>query len=279
MIKERKWNLWHPDDFRAEYQELLDRVDSIMQANRYQDFHVFVGTVPLVTIAPITKGVGPTTVINVEPDYSDAKRKCVYYKYYTYFFRDEQAVMNTDRAYLTLSDALYIDDCIRQYNRTIRDLIDAKNHQYRQPRYHLVDISQALQKLAFKRNTGHVEYQFPPYFNHLYPGVDTKYYHADVQGRLRQGGLFSLDGIHPSAICQGLIAYEFLKVMQAAGVTGNLNENYNLDWPSIFKSDSLYQSPIPIMAELYQNDKLKEHFINLICKGSSAQKRSKDISL
>jgi hypothetical protein len=273
-----QWNLWHPNDFKIEYEELLNRVDEIMQGNRSENFKVFIGTIPLVTIVPLAKGVGPTTTIEIEPDYPGGKRESVYYKYYTYFFRDDQAISETDRAYLTLSEALYIDDCIRQYNRIIRELISQKNQRHQElsgrDRYHIVETSKALEDLAFKRNAGQVQYQFPEYFKFQYPGVNTKFYHADAQGRLRQGGLFSLDGVHPSAIGQGLIAYEFLKVMDKVGVDVDFNNDFNLDWKQIFSRDKLYQNPISIMHELYDNKKLFEFIINIIVKGSSAQKRS-----
>ena len=75
------WNLWHPDYFRAEYQELLARVDAIMRRNIDGSWKVFLGTVPLVTIAPLAKGVGETT---------DVPGKGIYYKYYTYFPFEEE---------------------------------------------------------------------------------------------------------------------------------------------------------------------------------------------
>jgi hypothetical protein len=33
-----------------------------------------------------------------------------------------------------------------------------------------------------------------------------------------QGGLFSLDGVHPTTIAYGLLAQEFINIMQKAGV-------------------------------------------------------------
>jgi lysophospholipase L1-like esterase len=265
-----QWNLWHPSDFAIEYRELLDRVDEIMQDNRFSDWNVFIGTVPLVTIAPLTRGVGPTTAIEVKSDYEvDESTKeyknlpSVYYKYYTHFFRDEAAVLATDRAYLTLADALHIDDCIREYNRTIKELIVEKNQALPSPRYHVVDMSKALQQIAFKRNAGQVQYQFPEFFDFQYPRVNTVYYHADKQRRLRQGGIFSLDGVHPSAIGQGLIAHEFLKVMKQVGI---VHEEVDLNWKQIFASDTLYNSPIPVMGELYENKKLAEFVIDVITR-------------
>ncbi|MCI0557262.1 MAG: hypothetical protein MN733_02115, partial [Nitrososphaera sp.] len=73
-------------------------------------------------------------------------------------------------------------------------------------------------------------------------------------------GLFSLDGVHPSAIGQGIIAYEFLKVMKAAGVV----KSSDLNWAEIFANDTLYTTPITLMQELYGKDDLAKHIIKLI---------------
>lgn len=275
----RQWNLWHPKDFEIEYRELLDRVDQIMQSNQNSNWQVFVGTVPLVTILPITKGVGSTTLIKVEPDFDieaseelskAAKGQCVYSKYYTYFFRDEEDISKRDMAYLTLADVLHIDDCIRQYNRTIKALVTEKNNQLGKKRFYIVDISRALQEIAYKRNAGQIQYKFPDFFDLQYPGVNTKYYHADAQGRLRQGGIIGLDGIHPTAIGQGLIAYEFLKVMKEAGVA----DSTDLNWQEIFNSDTIYSHPIPIMQELYENEELTEFCLSVMEKRQAGRKNS-----
>lgn len=235
-----------------------------MQDNRNSNWNVFIGTVPLVTIAPLAKGVGPTTEIQVQGEDNPS----IYYKYYTYFPFEEDTVRKTDTVHLTLQDALYIDDCIRAYNETILKLVDSKNRQHSQTRYHIVDTAKALRQIAFKRNAGQVQYDFPEYFDFVYPQVNTKYYHADITGRLRQGGLFSLDGIHPSAIGQGLIAYEFLKVMQAVRVVDSLE----LDWKSIFASDELYSQPITLMHEFYEHKKLAEFIIKLLGRNPLGRK-------
>ncbi|MGH3149067.1 MAG: hypothetical protein ACRDTR_25070, partial [Rubrobacter sp.] len=246
------WNLWHPDDFEAEYRKLLERVDGAMSGNDPEkDWRVFVGNVPLVTIAPLAKGVGPTTEIKREG------KSSIYFKYYTFFPFEENDVREKDLMYLSLAEALHIDDCIRAYNRDICRLLDEKNEEHPRKRYHLVDTCGVLERLAFKRNAGQVEYKFPEYFDFVYPRVDTKYYHADRRNRLRQGGLFSLDGVHPTAIGQGIVAHEFLKVMKRSGVA----VGGDLDWPSIFASDTLYSSPIAVMHELYNKDRLAKYLL------------------
>jgi hypothetical protein len=251
-----KWNLWHPDDFRDEYSEFLKQVHEAMQKNVAQNWKVFVGTIPLVTIAPIAKGVGEATEIKTK----DGDYYGTYYKYYTYFPFEEDFARTTG-THLTMQDALHIDSCIRKYNKIIKELINKQNEQYGQsPRYYTVDISKAFEELAFKRNKGQPSYEFPPFFEFVYPKVNTKYYHANVNGELTQGGLVSLDGIHPTTIGHGILAYEFLKKMNEAEVVNDCE----LDWENIFANDLLYTKPITLMQELYGKEELAKHIIKLI---------------
>ena len=83
----RGFTLWHPDDFLAEYDELLRRVERSLAANKARDWRVFVKvTVPLVTIAPLAKGVGETYDIEVPSDADPSVPELLtYFKYYTYF--------------------------------------------------------------------------------------------------------------------------------------------------------------------------------------------------
>lgn len=274
----RKWNLWHPNDFDAEYEEMFARVDRIMRANKAPDWRVFIGTVPMVTIAPLAKGVGDTVTFDVpeddasgEPLMRDGRRvthREAYYKFYTYFPFDE-AYAQGGGSCLNRQEALLIDNTIRQYNRKIKALAAKANREHGAQRYHIVDLAETLRALALKRNEGNPSYEFPRFLEFKHPMVDTKYYFADTDGRLRQGGLFSLDGVHPTPILHGLIAWEFLKVMRAAGVKGGgggpLVADFTDDqWRAIFANDLLYSSPIPLMQELFAHRKLAEHLLGFV---------------
>ena len=41
----------------------------------------------------------------------------------------------------------------------------------------------------------------------------------DGQGGRAKGGLFSLDGVHPTTVAYGIVAQELITIMQSAGVT------------------------------------------------------------
>lgn len=264
-----KWNLWHPVDFEGEYRELIKRTDQALQRNATHQDRVFVATVPYVTIAPLAKGVGPA---------SEVPGLGYYFKYYVYFPFEEKHVRKGG-AHLTMHDAILIDRCIDQYNLSIRKILNEANERIRaqrgSDRYYVVDINKALRQLAWKRNGGSPTYPLPDYLKYLVPPVNTKVYHADRAGRLRQGGLFSLDGVHPSAIGQGLIAWEFLKVMGLAGVTDTAGRRVEAaaldrDWPAIVASDTLYNNTVPHMAEFYENADLISLLMRLLDRWKDA---------
>jgi len=255
---EKACNLWHPDDFQADYEELMTRIKSAMKDNVCKDWKIFVATVPLLTICPLAKGMGEKRHV-IEPGVNQEKRKALYYQYYTYF------PLALDRAkaldlILPFSDALFVDRTIQKYNQIIRSLVEKSNGEG-DKRFYLVDTCRMLGDAAWKRNYGTPYYDFPDYVNYRYPPVNTKMYHADRQGNLKKGGLFSLDGVHPSAIGQGIIAREFLKVMTQEA---KLTINKTLDWAKIYESDSLYCQPISLMEDIYEHEDLIFNLIKLI---------------
>jgi hypothetical protein len=256
-VEDKGWNLWKPCHFEAEYKKLLELVVEKMKNNKKKNWKVFVGNIPYLTILPIIKGVGPQTTI----DKGNGK-KWKYYKYYVYFPLEEESIKRTEQ-YLSLSDALYIDECIEEYNNSIAALLDSYNQKLGVDRFFLVDTADMLTKLAWKRNNGQPSYKLDavsPVLKYMYPKVNTKYYHADSNGRLRQGGIFSLDGVHPSAIAHGLLAHEFMKVMKDK----NVDFKKDLDWNEIIKNDSLYSKPISLMQDVYEHVKLAEFLIKHI---------------
>jgi len=247
-LKRQEWNLWHPDDFEAEYRQMIESVDSSMRSNRADNWNVFVGTVPFVTIAPVTRGVGKEEVIT-----DVTGNKALYYQYYTYFPVTSVELALSTEQYLTMSEAQQIDETIYEFNQTIKEEVKRLNVEHGQDRYHIVDTGKALRDMAIKRNLGKPSYAFPKEVRQHYPKPNTKYYHCTRAGKVEAGGIFSLDGIHPSPTGQGLIAWEFLKVMKKASVVPDSAE---LDWKSILASDAFLKKPIKLMPEIYEHDSL-----------------------
>ena len=273
-------NLWHPDDFRVEYQFMFDKVVKILENNPHNvDYKVFIGTIPLVTICPLVKAVGESSdredikvtswkvnTANPAPmgieELNKGEEEPVFYaKYYPYFVFADNFDINTP--HLNRNQIVHIDNCIRMYNRIIQEIVAEANKKIGAKRFYLVDLSTALSSMAVKRNHHNPTYEYPDYFRFIYPTIDTRYYGTTRDGQIKAGGLFSLDGVHPTAIGQGLIAYEFLKVMKVAGSFKGIVQNA-VPWKKVFENDTLYNQPIGLLGELYDNANFKKWLIKKI---------------
>jgi hypothetical protein len=187
--------------------------------------------------------------------------KGLYYQYYSYFpFSLETALASG--SYLTFKDALHIDRTIAEFNRIIQSEVDLLNAAHGgEKRYHVVDIADTLSQLAWKRNKGQPTYELPEELRFIYPSLDTKYYDVRPDGHIEGGGIFSLDGIHPTASAHGIIAWEFMKVMREAGA---LDGAAKLDWNAILASDTLRTQPVRLLHEVFDHDKLVRMVLDAI---------------
>lgn len=273
------WNLWHPLDFGAEYRYLLKRVQAIMQDNpNGTDWHVFVATIPLVTICPLIKAVGnpeqrekilvtewPVDRENPAPasrgELRDGvERYCSYGPHYPYFLFAEN--FDTSLPHLDIGQVLHIDNTIRAYNRTIQELVADANQACGCRRFWLVDIASCLSGLALKRNNYHPTYTLPEFFLRPENNVDTRYFDVSKNGERRAGGIFSLDGVHPTAIGQAILAREFLRVMRKAGSFSG-DPDTAINWSRVAASDSLFSQPPALTGELYDLTPFKKWFVRL----------------
>ena len=227
----RKFNLTHPEIFKNDYVALVAKIKEVISPNT----QIFVGTIPYVTIPPITKGIG------VLPSTSK------YFQYYGRFFATEDNFNPFFSSNLTGEDIKKIDDTVDEFNDVIRSEVGLAGDNW-----HLVETGGILNSLAVKRNhlTNSPDEPLKAYYNSLgfndhpllkldpIPSVLS----LETEDRTRKGGgLFSLDGIHPSTIGYGIVAEAFLMEMQKAGVP-NANP-FNLDWRQIIAQDSLLNSP------------------------------------
>lgn len=193
--------IWQPHHFRAEYDELAARVASC-SAQR-----VVLVTVPHVTIAPSLKGHGSR---------SGASR---YFDYYTHpWVRDSEFNPRKDR-YLTRDQVRVVDQTISLYNAHI--VRTAKEYGW-----HVFDLAALLDRLAYRRyiqNPGAqpnwwTPYELPREYMALDVPPDSRFLAAS-DGVRTAGGLFSLDGTHPSICASAVIAHEVLLLMQQSGAT------------------------------------------------------------
>lgn len=206
-----QYTVWRPIHFKAELDKIVEQVKKIRAR------HVIWGTVPHVTIVPFARGVGGKKV-------APGSR---YFPYYTVFWINDQDFDPNKHPYLTEDQARAIDSAIDQYNDFIADAVRQGRQEGRD--WYLFETAGLLDRLASRR---YVEdpaarpswwdevggaYQLPPELQALKPVPDSRFFKSDPTGRT-QGGLFSLDGIHPTTIGYGIVAQEIIKIMQLAGV-------------------------------------------------------------
>jgi phospholipase/lecithinase/hemolysin len=236
LDRKEAYNVWRPSHFAAEFAELVRAVEAI-SARR-----VVLATVPHVTIAPIAKGVNPQ-----EPG-AKWRPGSRYFPYYTDPWIDEAEFRPTKHRHLTHQQARAVDSAIDQYNETISEAVRQARGRGRD--WFLFDLCGILDGLAFRRFAtdpaaiAHNEwqgYQLPAPIADL----DTRFFRSDATGRL-QGGLFGLDGVHPTTSGYGIVADEILSVLATAGVAAK-----RVDFAALRRQDTLNQDPPALMTAAF----------------------------
>lgn len=250
---QRHGNLYRAEDFALHYRRLADSIHAIGAAR------VFVATVPHVTIPPVVRGVSPGRTVQVNP-----RNGRTYWEYYTRPWVWDPDFDPERHPHLTRAEAMQIDTEVDAYNTIIRETAADRG-------WHVVDVCAVLDALSFRSHGGHPQYRWPTeaieafernpdlrYLIHTHQGrkhvdLDTRFFHVvPTNGGLPQpylvdeGGLFSLDGIHPTTIGYGIIAHEMRAAMQRAGVP----DLAPLNWDRIIASDSLVAAPPSMMTHL-----------------------------
>jgi hypothetical protein len=208
LARKSQFTVWDPEHFEAELREVEAAV------RRIDARHVIFGTVPHVTIAPLARGVGQKVA-----------RGSRYFPYYTRpWIRDQDFDPKDDRC-ITEQQARAIDSAIDQYNQAIVELVRRARTGPRPLDWYVLDVAGLLDRLAQRRYIDDpaarppwwTPYELPPELAALAPRPDSRFFASGPGGRI-QGGLFSLDGAHPTTIGYGILAQEFINVMQLAGV-------------------------------------------------------------
>jgi hypothetical protein len=175
--------------------------------------HVIWSTVPHVTIAPIARGVG-----------SKMRPGSRYFPYSTRpWINDMQFNSNIDPC-LTGNQARAIDSAIDMSNDAITAMVQAARQDGLD--WLLLDTAGLLDRIAARRYLldpaarpkWRTPYRLPPQIAVLTPVPDSQFLACGQEGRTA-GGIFSLDGVHPTTTTYAMLAQEFINVMQMAGVT------------------------------------------------------------
>ncbi len=234
----RNYTVTHPDHFRLLFRTLGEKIQK-MKAKR-----VFTATLPYVTIPPASRG------INMGEPHEDG-----YFDYYTRFWVWDQAFDPEIHPYFTREQARELDQVVDAYNDTIREV--AKKYGWI-----VVPLHENIGRLAQRRRPAGYQIDYPhkfiealkrnPRTSYLVLGknsslINSDYIRLDDQtGKLAAGGIFSLDGLHPTTIGYGLIANFFKELMQENGV----HFEHELDWDFIIQNDTLVTDPPYVLIEL-----------------------------
>ncbi len=232
MPSERKYTVYRPEHFEQEYRAMAEKVSAI-EAER-----IFVPTIPYVTIPPVSRGVN-----------DDKSRPAQgYFDYYTRFWIWDSDFNLDKHPHLTKEEAIKLDQTVDEYNTFIRKIAGEYG-------WVVVPVNKYVSGIARRRQTGKLHIPYPdefsaamqrnPFTAHLMedphdPVLSTEYLrvHRDT-GKVYKGGIFSLDGIHPTTIGYGLMAHLYYEKMEEHGVTFQKP----LDWDRIIASDTLVTNP------------------------------------
>lgn len=239
LQRKAAYNVWRPTHFKAELAKVA------AEARKIRARHVIWGTVPHVTIVPVARGVkGKVT---------PGSR---YFRWYTRpWIQDREFDPDRDKPFLTADDARAIDSAIDDYNDAIVEMVKQARGEGRD--WRLLDLAGYLDRLAARRYLDDPQmtppswwepYPLPEPLAAMRPVPDSRFFSSGPSGRT-QGGLFSLDGIHPTTIGYGLMAQEFINVMQDAGVVfydrgGDPRQDpVTVDWARVIARDTLVSHP------------------------------------
>jgi hypothetical protein len=238
LDRKNGFTVWDPAHFQAELDVLAAKVAAIDAA------HVIWTTVPHVTIAPIAKGVGGKVAIGSR-----------YYPYYTWAWLAD-TFNQADDPHITGAEARAVDSAIDQYNNAIA--VAVRNARRAGKDWYLLDVAGMLDRLASRRYIEDVNaqpswwtgpYELPPFLKTLQPPLNSRFFASGPDGRT-DGGLFSLDGVHPTTVCYGMLAQEFIRIMERAGVKFYLGDTnvvrqgpVNVDFERLLTLDTLLSAP------------------------------------
>jgi hypothetical protein len=227
------FNVWRPSHFAAELSLVVDRLREVPAAR------VVLATVPHVTIAPLAMGVNPD-----EPG-EKWRKGSRYFPYYIDPWIAEDEFEPRKHRHLTHRQARAIDAAIDQYNVAITDAVRGCRSEGRD--WLVLDLCGLLDSVAARRfgddpvaaqRNGIIPARLPAPIADL----DTRWFLSDETGLL-QGGLFGLDGIHPTACGYGLVADELLIVLGAP---------QRIDFAALRADDTLNADPPALVKDVQE---------------------------
>jgi hypothetical protein len=177
-----------------------------------------------------------------------------YFPYYTRPWVSDDDFDPERDPHLTGDEARAVDSAIDAYNEVIIDSVAAAREDGLD--WLLLDLGSLLDRLASRRYLESpwarpdwwTPYELPPALAALDPVPTTHFFRSGPQGRTA-GGLFSLDGVHPTTIGYGILAQEVIRVMQGAGVEFRHRDGtprtgpVEVDFARLVRADTLISAP------------------------------------
>jgi hypothetical protein len=232
------FTVWRPTHFVAELAKVAEQVRTVNAR------HTIWCTIPHVTIPPVARGLGP----KIEPGSR-------YFPYYTRPWISQGSFDPRRDPHLTAQDARAVDSAIDQYNDAIVEVV--RGARTAGLDWYVYEVAGLLDRLAERRYIDDVlarppwwqPYPLPPELRALTPVPDSRFLTADGQGGRATGGLFSLDGVHPTTVGYGILAQELIRVMRRAGVEFRLPDGsirpdpITVDFTRLLRRDTLVTRP------------------------------------
>ena len=230
-------NLWRPSAFRADWSLLEAKLRGIAAR------HVIIATIPSVTIAPVARGT-----------FGKTRPQSRYFPHYTRPWITDDDFDEGRDPHISGDEARAIDSAIDAYNETMIESVAAARADGLD--WYLFDMGSILDRLATRRYIDSpwarpawwTPYELPRALRALDPVPNTRFFRSGPSGRT-DGGLFSLDGVHPTTTAYGILAHEVIKVMELAGVEfadrhgQPRNGPVQVDFERLLRADTLIGSP------------------------------------
>ena len=236
---QRNYTVYRPEHFEADFRKLAELLSGLSIGR------IVTSTIPDMSIPPVTNAIWEDRTQHTG-GYAD---------YYTRFWIFDDDFNPELHPHLTREQMIELDLIVAEYNRIIVDVAEQYGWiivplhrmvnalKYRNSQHNLTDPFSLSFKsaLAAHPRSGHlVNDEGEPVFS-------TDYFEIDGDsGALVRGGIFSLDGMHPTTIGYGLMAELFRDVMEVAGV----EFRKPLNWNRIIEEDRLTTQPPLLLAEL-----------------------------
>jgi len=269
----RKATLYRPEHFDELLKRLMGKLEALGDNGGRVD-RIFWGTVPPVTIPPVTNGVGGrmASAGNLQSPYGsddDPRWFRRYFEAYTRPWVSASAFREREDPHLRGAEIIRIDQVIARYReilkRRVREHNEARGRAGLPEDWLVVDTHWALERIAYRRYLedpsvppppGWSRYQMPEPYHRA--KLDTRFLRAR-EGKRVAGGLFGLDGVHPTTAGYGLVAQEFIDVMEGAGVPFFHGDGRTprsspiaVDFERVMQLDSLIENPPQTLDDLWE---------------------------